>query len=434
MGSHCIDATEHESQGGKTPSHPDLSDAQRSAVYEELDRIVSDPIFSGSKRCVLLLRRITEHALEGNFDALKERVLGVEVFGRDASYDASAHPIVRRIANEIRKRSALWYQKPEHHHTVRIQVLPGSYIPEFDFDRQDQLSGASHGRAVEEPQKSLELHSPELPLIAEAESAPTQRKWILPTAIVLVALAAILLVPKFGFFRSTQYLVWRPLLGSTEPVTVCISDDPSLVSTMEKDSAQSIIETIDSRRVLPNARPFDTAPTTPFVDALAAQKISNWLAAHGTESRLRPSSELTWGELHRGPLVLVGAFSNPWSLILLSNLRFSVRIDPVTHEKWIQDAQDPSKRDWSIAGLHEPNISYVLITRFLNPETENWTMAVEGIKWQGTEAAATLIANPSLARFLPSSLRSAKNFQVVMRTSVINGNAGPPDVLAIYKW
>jgi hypothetical protein len=436
LGSRFIDAPPQENQGGRVPGHLDLTDTQRSAILEELDRIVSDPIFSGSKRCVLLLRSITEHALSANFEALKERVLGVEVFGRDASYDAAADPIVRRIANEIRKRLAQWYQKPDERHAVRICLLPGSYVPEFDFDHLDIASGTEQAKAIQDLPKLLELHRPEIPLGAAVESVskPNRRKWILLGAITLAALVSIAALPRISIFQSTQSLFWQPLLGSKEPVTICISDDPSLVASMEKDSAKTIIDTIDSRRVLSNPRPFDIAPITPFVDALAAQKISNWLTAHGTESRLRPSSELTWGELHRGPLVLVGAFSNPWSLILLSNLRFSVRIDPVTHEKWINDAQNPSKRDWSIAGLREPNISYVLITRFLDRETENWTIAVEGIKWQGTEAAATLIVNPSLAQYLPSSLRSARNFQIVMRTSVINGNAGPPDVLAIYKW
>src|SRR6516164_8145469 len=104
MASHGTHLREEKNRESGAACYPNWTNAQRFAISEELERILNDPIFSGSKRCVDLLRSLTEHVLAGNYDSLKERSLGVEVFGRDATYDTAADPIVRRFANEIRKR------------------------------------------------------------------------------------------------------------------------------------------------------------------------------------------------------------------------------------------------------------------------------------------------------------------------------------------
>ena len=73
-----------------------------------------NPLFRGSRRCQILLRRITEQTIAGDVDSLKERTLGVEVFGRPPNYDTSQDPVVRASAAEIRKKLAQYYQEAGH--------------------------------------------------------------------------------------------------------------------------------------------------------------------------------------------------------------------------------------------------------------------------------------------------------------------------------
>ena len=58
--------------------HASPWDAEKSAaVRRETDRILDDPSFKKSRRCVMLFRRLIEHALEGGEeDGIKERTLG----------------------------------------------------------------------------------------------------------------------------------------------------------------------------------------------------------------------------------------------------------------------------------------------------------------------------------------------------------------------
>jgi hypothetical protein len=77
----------------------------------ELERVLASHQFRTSKKCSRFLGHIVQAALEGRFDRLKERTLGIDVFGREPHYEANQDPIVRGTAGEIRKRLAQ-YSEP----------------------------------------------------------------------------------------------------------------------------------------------------------------------------------------------------------------------------------------------------------------------------------------------------------------------------------
>jgi len=76
-------------------------------VREELNRVLASHEFRTSKRSQEFLRYVVEHTLTGHGDMLKERTIGIEVFGRPTSYDPSDDATVRVKAGEVRKRLGL---------------------------------------------------------------------------------------------------------------------------------------------------------------------------------------------------------------------------------------------------------------------------------------------------------------------------------------
>src|SRR5438477_5362011 len=112
---------------------PVYSEAEREAIRNQMERMLANPLFKNSKRYPNLLRYIVEHTLAGFPGELKERTLGVEVFGRQPDYDTNADPIVRTTAGEIRKRIAQYYHEHGHESEIRIDLSPGSYVPEFEI-------------------------------------------------------------------------------------------------------------------------------------------------------------------------------------------------------------------------------------------------------------------------------------------------------------
>jgi hypothetical protein len=79
-------------------------DADRTAILAQLEKILANPLFKNSRRSPNLLRYTVELTLQGHGGDLKERTLGIEVFGREPDYDTNLDPVVRTTAAEIRKR------------------------------------------------------------------------------------------------------------------------------------------------------------------------------------------------------------------------------------------------------------------------------------------------------------------------------------------
>jgi hypothetical protein len=100
-------------------------------IREQLQRVLAHPLFANSKRYPKLLAYAVEQTLLGNISELKERSIGVEVFGRSPSYDANADPVVRITAGEVRKRLTQYYYEPEHRGELSIELPIGSYVPVF---------------------------------------------------------------------------------------------------------------------------------------------------------------------------------------------------------------------------------------------------------------------------------------------------------------
>jgi len=124
----------------------ELSATQVQSIRRELDLILSSDGFAASKRCQEFLRLIVEHALVGDFDQLRERMIGVEMFGRQVDYDTSNDAVVRVRATEVRKRLGQYYAELDGDPAVRIELPAGSYVPQFSWERKDGVPAIRPGR------------------------------------------------------------------------------------------------------------------------------------------------------------------------------------------------------------------------------------------------------------------------------------------------
>jgi hypothetical protein len=99
--------------------------AEKEAALQQLERLLENPYFHKSKRFPVFLRFVVKEALAGRAEGLKERTLGIEVFGKDPNYDTTEDPIVRVTAGEIRKRIAQYYQEPGHEQEIKLLMHSG---------------------------------------------------------------------------------------------------------------------------------------------------------------------------------------------------------------------------------------------------------------------------------------------------------------------
>jgi hypothetical protein len=103
-------------------------------IAETLEHILRSPRFKDSQQLQNLLRYVVDEGLKGNDDALKERMIGIYVFGRRPDYDTTDDPIVRSRMGSLRKRLVQYYEGQAGNDAgVQIVIPNGTYRPSFLF-------------------------------------------------------------------------------------------------------------------------------------------------------------------------------------------------------------------------------------------------------------------------------------------------------------
>jgi hypothetical protein len=380
-----------------------------------MERILASPLFTHSKRYPNLFRYIVERTLEGRIDRLKERILGVEVFGRSPDYDTNDDPVVRMTAGEIRKRIAQYYHEIGHEHETRIDLPCGSYVAEF--------------RAPVE----LEIVTP---LTGVPAPRNTLQRTVLALYFVGAAIAAGLLL--FVAIRPHTALdrFWTPVWDAPGSVLLCMGGSRTAASITQLQARSSPADAA-SEITMGDMMKMDSVA---FSDAVTLSRLGGLLQSKNKNYRAQRGISTSFADLRNGPAVLIGGFNNAWTLRLTSQLRFTFERDSDTHIHWIRDRQNPSQRNWSV-DIRMPYLmleeDYALISRFWDATTERLVVVAAGINNYGTIAAGEFLTTPAymeaISKLAPGHWEQ-KNMQFVIATKVINGNSGPPRIVAAHFW
>jgi hypothetical protein len=408
-----------------TPS----SELERAAVQQQLERLLASSLFHSSKRYAQFLRFVVGRVLDGQANELKERILGIEVFERPATYDTNTDPIVRVTAAEIRKRLDQYYQDPEHSQEIRVFLRPGSYVPQLSWPGHPEgfpetsVVLANNGSDLAKSRSEL-VSAPELRLTRISVSGKT-----VAVVAALVALAASIMLWRETRTSSLQQF-WEPFVKSSEPTLFCIADQVQYANIRLRDAADPQRET-----TLP-----DSMITVIIDDVSPLVNIAGTLRTYGKNYRVLGESTTNLTDLRPSPSVFIGAFDNRWTLRLTGPLRFHFVNDPSMTKFWIEDRDNPGKREWLLDRLQqqtEDYKDYAIVARFMAPDTDQFVVVAAGIGRGGTVAAGEFLVNENrmdeLFKQIPRDWQK-KNIEVVLETQVIQGRSGPPRVRAVHVW
>jgi TolB-like protein/Flp pilus assembly protein TadD len=109
-----------------------MGTAIQDAVRAELAKILASLQFVRAERLSAFLRFIVDEAAEGRSAALKETVIGVEVFGKPVGYDPKADSTVRIQASRLREKLRDYYLTTGAEDELIIQLPKGSYVPVWE--------------------------------------------------------------------------------------------------------------------------------------------------------------------------------------------------------------------------------------------------------------------------------------------------------------
>jgi hypothetical protein len=168
--------------------------------------------------------------------------------------------------------------------------------------------------------------------------------------------------------------------------------------------------------------------------------IAGLLRTYGRTYHVAGETTTTLTDLRRSPTVFIGAFDNSWTLRLTAPLRFHFANNPEMTNFWIEDRENPAKRDWVIDRSHQDTGTYkdyAIVARLLDSNTDRFAVVAAGIARGGTVAAGEFVVDghrlEELANWASRNW-SRKNIEIVLETQVIDGRSGPPRIVAVYAW
>lgn len=385
---------------------------------------MASPEFRSSQRACDFLRYVVEATLSGEAGHLKERTIGIDVFGRSAAFEPSDDSSVRVKAGDVRKRLAVYYASPQgSSEQVHIDLPVGSYIPQFH---------RCEGRCEPAP-PTVNIESATVSLNGLSRTSYTSLGLLRHPLLMGSALALIIIgsVVTYNHFRSpvlppilSQF--WAPVLNSSTPPVILVTPVP--IYSRQKPLAEG----------KPEGKDFLEVPDQ-FVDVgdlKAEARIAEFLNHASKPARIIIGAGAGFEDLRRSPAILVGFSYNRWKDLNYDSL---YSIDP-DNEEFLGILKHGVATNWHIA-VHPDNPSldedYAIVSRIFDHDTGQVLVQVSGISRFGTEGAADLITD---AKLLEQALHDApigwqtKNIQIVVHVRVISKAPAAPTVVATHFW
>lgn len=390
-----------------------LSGDREQSLREHLADILNSPEFRSSPRCSAFLRHVVDKALAGKQDELKERLIGAEVFGRDPGFETAGDSIVRVKATEVRRRLAKFYQAHSPEDDWRIDLPAGSYVPAFQLGADEAIP------------------APAIPRVA-------RNIWLRPAGLVIGLTVAVGSIAYFSTPVSPLNLFWAPLIQANAEIVICPSANPDVIA--QDGVAEALAKGVPPEATFPaKAFTFSRHPRTSWSTVLATLDIDRYLTASGRRAQLRPASDLPFDQLRKHSLITIGMFSNPWTMELNRELRFSFeRIEP-GGGYGVRDAQAAST-PWRVSGAYpmtSMTVDYALITRLLDSKRSRHIVAIGGISGLGTQVAADFVSTPAYWNEVSSRAPRGwheRNIQILLETRIVKDTPSPPKILAVHVW
>jgi hypothetical protein len=440
------------------------------SLQQHLKDVIEGDVFKGSHRSGQFLQFIVDQAIAGRFDSLKERVIGMELFGRSASYDTGDDAIVRVTASDVRKRLLQHYGRYGATSGFRISLPSGSYIPEILRDPLGEIGLPETAAMAAKPHDP----GPSLPESAQVADKPTANASVLPqletippkaTAWRLPVLFGIVLVALnlglWGIFwsRSPHFeaahissLPWSAFFGSSH-VTELITSDPNIAEIQGITGSQVSVSDYANRNYIPV--PNKLTPEQDYfcrsvlrgdnsagVDAPIVAKVAALAQANSKSIAVRAarSIQLTDLKSDNNFIFLGSPRSDPWLSLFGDQLDFRFEFDKSARSEFIRNFHPrsneqrqyiPTAPGWGTGD------SYSIIALVKNPDQSGQVLLLAGANEEGTEAAGRFVTDlPRLSTELRkcgiTSSGPLQHFEMLLHLNTMAGTPNNIDLVACH--
>jgi hypothetical protein len=436
------------------PRPAELLPEQTAVVRSHLQELLSSDAFTGSNRAQYFLQLVVEHALAGRLDCLRERMLGVEMFGRPIDYDTGNDSVVRVKASDVRRRLAQYYQSQTTHSAVQIDLLSGSYIPQFHFTPvEPTFIPIEHQNSHLD---SIGLPTPSATALSAEVAIEPQRKWARwEFRISLLAMCSAALI-SLGWFAGVRSTTSHRTLTDADPIWATLFDGKRNTYIVPADIGFNLLEDLSRRPMaladymkggyldlpLPGmdahrAEGLRSQRLTSFVDAQVISALAGLPEYNRQRTFLRFPRDLRIDDLKDANAVLIGSVgSNPWAAIADKSANFHIVYrEGMEGARIINAKPQPGEQASFESHWNEPaHETFALISFLPNLSGNGHLLLLQGLDVAGTQAAAEALFHPgTIASILQRATRpdgSIHSFEILVRSTSINWNSTDSQVIA----
>jgi hypothetical protein len=437
------------------------------SLQQHLKDVIEGDVFKGSHRSGQFLQYIVDQAIAGHFDSLKERVIGMELFGRSASYDTGDDAIVRVTASDVRKRLLQHYGRYGATSGFRIRLPSGSYIPEILRDPLGEISLSEMAAKTHDSGSSLQESALVVDEPVVSASAFPQLETIQPKAVAwrLPLLFGILLVTLnlglWGIFWSRSphseaahisSLPWSALFGSSYAIEL-ITSDPNIAEIQGIAGNQVSVSDYANHNYIPVPNKL-TPEQNSFcriilrgdkaseVDVPIAAKVAELAQANSKTIDVLAARRIQLTDLKSdNNFVFLGSpRSDPWFSLFSDQLDFRFVFNKSSGSEFIRNFHPrpneqpqyvPSALGWATGD------SYAILAFVKNPDQSGQVLLLAGANAEGTEAAGKLVTDlPRLSTELrkcgitPSG--PLRHFEMLLHLNTMAGTPNNVDLVACH--
>ncbi|MGA7316694.1 MAG: hypothetical protein WBX22_22305 [Silvibacterium sp.] len=437
------------------------------AVRKHLAEITEGAAFKGSHRSAQFLRYIVEQAIEGHLDSLKERVIGVELFGRSPTYDTSEDAIVRVTASDVRKRLLQHYGQYGATSGLRITLPLGSYVPAITHENRQSgngtpaagVEGSSH---LPRTADGTELEPSEIAASVASEKVGHQSSrrgfWLIAALAILCAVglfAGGLWIGRYNALTPNPLLASSPwwVFINSQRLTHIVFSDPAMVEVQVLTGHRISASDYANQQYLPDRNTMSPEVTRACnvilhdeISAAVDPPITVEIAALGQSlaKKLRVDSarDLRMPDLHTDDnFVFLGSpRSNPWTALLSDQLDFRFVFNKDARQEIIHNYHPRAHEMTEYlptamgGGTGE---SYAIVALVQNLDQNGQVLLLAGVDAEGTQAAGRFVTDlPRFTRALdqcgeprPGAL---SHFEFLLRLNTMAGSPHNTDVVACH--
>lgn len=404
-------------------------------LREHVQELVESSAFKGSRRCQQFLQHVVDKAITGQFDDLKERSLGVSLFGRSPSYDTGEDAIVRVTASDLRRRLNQYYSERES--AIRIDLPAGSYSPEFRTPPIRESAAPPTPVTTSRPPRRL-------------------RNWAVAAAITVV-----LAISGAWLYRAqlagerlalSEMLPWTAVFRDGRPVQLVLAD-PDLPAMEALTGSPITLSDYANRQYIKHPETFSGDMRMAFtllrgvnvaaVDVGIVLDVARLAADSSSRLRTHTARSLQLGSFKTDDhfIVLGSPRSNPWGELFKDRLDFQFTRDEVLKREIIRNNRIQSGEQATYvptAGGWDTGYAFAIVALVPNPGQTGNVMLLAGTNAEGTEAAGRFVTNA--AQLVPAMQSCGidpggpvGHFEILLQVRTMAGAASTTEVIACHR-